>query len=1106
MTVLPLPLSPPSTLRVHVSASADERLSIAREALRVCAPNRPVVIVGATRGSADDLARDAAASRPATFGVHRCSLIQLAARTAASALAAQGSASSTWLAAEAVAARAVFETMREGKLEYFAPVATTPGFPRALARTLHEARLAGVGASSMVPLLPAGPDLALLLDRVAAGFASAASVDRAGLLHAAAVLAARLAPGTAYFELLAADLVVLLDVPIDNAAESAFVEAIATSARAVVATVPHGDEGTVARFAAMGAEVERHDTRGTSDLASLRRYLFDTGTEPPMRTADNSVEFFSAPGEGRESVEITRRIVREAARGVRFDDIAILVRSPQSYFGLLEHALRRAHVPAWFDSGTRRPHPAGRAFLAVLACAAERLSAARFAEYLSLGQVPALAQAVAAGSGENSWVPSQDEAFGLPDAVAEEPAGNVETDDEDDAVAGGTLRAPWRWEKLLVNAAVIGQDANRWKRRLAGLAAELRLQREEAARQHGADSGRVLAFERASEQLEYLRAFAIPLIEELAGWPRTATWGEWLDVFAALAPRVLRTPSHVLRVLADLRPMASVGPIDLDEARRVLTDRLLTLESDPPARRFGRVFVGTPQRARGRTFRVVFVPGLAERMFPQKPREDPIMLDALRKDADAALRTQTDRLAAERLLLAISAGAASERLFVSYPRIELSDSPRARVPSFYALDVMRAITGRVPDYEWLEDKARVTGNATLAWPAPPDPAEAIDDLEHDLAYLRTLLDERDRNAVKGRAHYLLKLNECLRRSVIDRWGRGEARWSPGDGLTRVSDQTVHALQRQRLTARPYSVSALQRFSACPYQFLLASIHRLEPLERSEPLQRMDPLTRGSVFHEIQAQFLRGLAGSDALPITAANIDRARKTLDEVVNRVSATRHDELAPAVERVWADEIASIRRDLHGWLQYLERDGAEWMPSYFELAFGSVPGERDAASIRHDIALEGGYLLRGAVDLIERHRATGLLRVTDHKTGRRPDRMDQLIVGGGAVLQPALYGLAIEAGLKSRVSQGRLFYCTGAGGYAEHEIPLNDRTRAAGIEVLQIIDRAIDHGFLAAAPAEHACGWCDFRPVCGPDVFRRVRRKPADKIADLTELRSRA
>ena len=42
------------------------------------------------------------------------------------------------------------------------------------------------------------------------------------------------------------------------------------------------------------------------------------------------------------------------------------------------------------------------------------------------------------------------------------------------------------------------------------------------------------------------------------------------------------------------------------------------------------------------------------------------------------------------------------------------------------------------------------------------------------------------------------------------------------------------------------------------------------------------------------------------------------------------------------------------------------------------------------------------------------------------------------------------------------------------------------------------------AAAPAERACTWCDFRPVCGPREEERVKNKAADKIADLEALRS--
>ncbi len=452
----------------------------------------------------------------------------------------------------------------------------------------------------------------------------------------------------------------------------------------------------------------------------------------------------------------------------------------------------------------------------------------------------------------------------------------------------------------------------------------------------------------------------------------------------------------------------------------------------------------------------------------------------------------------------MAAGAASERLYVSYPRIELAES-RARVPSFYALDVIRAATGRVPDYEWLEARARVAGNATLAWPAPSDPHEAIDDQEHDLAVLRQLLDDQDREQVKGHAHYLLKLNECLRRSVIDRWARGEPRWSVNDGLTRVAPDTRDVLAGQRLTARPYSLSALQRFSACPYQFVLAAIYRLQPLEQPEPLQRMDPLTRGSLFHEIQARFFDALKMRAALPVTTATIEAAQIVLDEVADAVATQKYDELVPAVDRVWYDEIASIRRDLHAWLHYLARDGGEWRPRYFEFGFGRVPGERDVNSVRDEVTLPGGYQLRGAVDLIEEHQVMKVLRVTDHKTGRKPDRIEKVIVGGGGVLQPVLYAMAVEAALGRPVSHGRLFYCTAAGSFYEHPIPLNEMTRAAGLEVLQVIDRAIEGGFLAATPTEEACSRCDFRPVCGPDVFRRVGRKPQDRIADLAAIRSR-
>lgn len=70
---------------------------------------------------------------------------------------------------------------------------------------------------------------------------------------------------------------------------------------------------------------------------------------------------------------------------------------------------------------------------------------------------------------------------------------------------------------------------------------------------------------------------------------------------------------------------------------------------------------------------------------------------------------------------------------------------------------------------------------------------------------------------------------------------------------------------------------------------------------------------------------------------------------------------------------------------------------------------------------------------------------------------------------------------------------------------IRIDDPIRRRGIEVLEIIDRAVAHGMLAARPAPlyggAACAYCDFRAVCGPDEPARTKRKP--DVPDLDALR---
>src|SRR5262249_43916150 len=78
----------------------------------------------------------------ASFGLTRFSLTELAA--AAAAAAGTRRIPGTASGAQAHAARAVFDAAGGDELRYFAPVAATPGVPKALARTVHELRLAGI--------------------------------------------------------------------------------------------------------------------------------------------------------------------------------------------------------------------------------------------------------------------------------------------------------------------------------------------------------------------------------------------------------------------------------------------------------------------------------------------------------------------------------------------------------------------------------------------------------------------------------------------------------------------------------------------------------------------------------------------------------------------------------------------------------------------------------------------------------------------------------------------------------------------------------------------------------------------------------------------------
>jgi ATP-dependent helicase/nuclease subunit B len=997
-------------------------------------------------------------------------LNQLAAALATSRLVARGLSPASRLAMEAMAARVAHTLRKEAGIQYFAPVAAMPGFSTALTTTLTELRLENYDHAKLRGAGEPGRDLAALLALYEEKMDQASLADLATLLRMAKDAALE---GKHRFANLP---IVLFDPSTDSACARDLAAALVSRAPRALEIKLAGDETTI----------EMSPVR--TQLGRVRASLF-SAQAPESSATDDTLDYFSAPGEGGESVEIARRIRKLTAADVPFDRIAVLLRDPDRYQPFLEEALRRAGVPAYFTRGVVRPDPAGRAFLALLACAREGCSATRFSEYLSLGQVPS----PDAARDDDGAFPHDDEVL----ASFTRPTGErspkplIDNADDNAPVIDGALQSPIGWEDMLVDAAVIG-GVDRWERRLNGLAAELQLQLTELD-ENSAGYKRVWS---QIERLGNLQGFAVPVIRRLHSLPESAIWGEWLQALSGLARTALRRPEAVLAILSELQSMEEVGPVGLDEVIDVLSARLRFLRREPDARRYGSVYVASIDEARGRIFDVVFLPGLAEGLFPRKMMEDPLLLDVYRQ---SPLMQQDQRVVRERMLLRRAVAVPSRRLIFSYPRVDVAQS-RPRVPSLYALEILRAAMGRLPELRQFEKRAAEGAQARLDWPAPRDHADAIDDAEYDLVSLGRALHSSQRGGVR----YLVEVNAALGRSLRGRAWRWKNKWSYADGLVDLDAATKTALATQGLTERSYSPSALQQFAQCPYRFLLHAIHQLRPREAPVALEQMDPLTRGGLFHAMQRDLFMELKAAGLLPVNRDRLAAIRDIADRTLDLVAAGYAEKLAPAIPRVWNSEVEEIRTDLHGWLGQVAAADSDWLPIHFELGFGLQRDDRrDPASTPAEAVLDSGARLRGSIDLVEKHQTRGTLRVIDHKTGKSPDR-PPVYVGGGVALQPMLYALAAETVLGMRVESSELSYCTQRGNFQRIETATTPDARRFIARVLEIIQIFIEDGFLPAAPQKDACKLCDYKPVCGPHEEQRTRRKRGDRLDLLVELRN--
>jgi hypothetical protein len=1067
---------------------------------------RPLVLLTPSLAAAVELPRRLASTGRALAGVYPMKLLDLARALAEPLLL--GKALAPWTSGHdaLLAARLLAET-GEASLRF------PEGTPRApvaaaLARTLgalRRARIAPERLAALAAARPRGSDdarrLAALarLHRDFEGAVEGRTADPVTLMAAArgALAGARWLEG--------AEIVVTDDLELDPA-EIELVAALAAVFPVRVLRRPLPPSLRPASFrgrlAARGVvEADWGETplaplappEPPPSLRRLRESLFESPTG--FAADDGAVELVTAPGEAAEARALVRRLLREAARGVPFEEVGIVLPRPETYAPLFTDLLTRVGIP-------HRLHPslplrfgrAARSLLLLFRC--RGLERPAVMELLTFAPVPFA------------------ELLG-PEVAA----------------------VPARWDHLSREAGIVS-GLSRW---ILGLRAWGEAEREAAEAEKDEDRrGRRLRHVADAEALLRVVELLGGTLDGLAG---EAPWPEWVDRMHTVVDQWIgpeRDRDAVLEVIADLGGLGSVSSrARWDEVEQVIEARFEWERLPLEPLEGGAVHVGALDAMAGLPFRVVAIPGLVEGGYPGVFRTDPFLLDSERLELalrveesgpavppdpppsssraprsrrsvgssqlslsfpqsseesrptvagsasislsgaslSGALPTTQDRLLEARRLFHRAVSQATERLFLSYPRAD-ARTGRERLPSLFFAAAASTLAGR--PLAGAELEGFVVEDDFDRLPLE----DAVDEGERDRLRLRR--DETAATAIAAGSAF-------FRQSRLASQARWSGRLTRYDGLVVGEEDLDLAARLDPLRARhPVSASRLATYARCGFLHLLQNVLRLQPAPEPEERRRIDPLERGDLFHRVAERYLRERRDRNELPVRATDAARAR--LAEMAEEALEGLVAGSPPRFTLLWQREKRRFHETVQTWLTREAAAAERSTPAHFEVSFG-LGKERDEEE-PHDpepleIDLGDGRTLRvsGKIDRIDR-RADGLV-LRDYKTGRAP-RDDGGVFRGGKQLQIPFYILASAKLLPGeRVVDAFLDYVDGGRQVAfRPELAGSPEFRDLLVRLVDLVAR----GVFVQEPT--ACDFCDFTAVCGPKGL--LERRQAIKVRD--------
>ena len=374
---------------------------------------------------------------------------------------------------------------------------------------------------------------------------------------------------------------------------------------------------------------------------------------------------------------------------------------------------------------------------------------------------------------------------------------------------------------------------------------------------------------------------------------------------------------------------------------------------------------------RNSEFNTVFLCDFVEGSFPENYRPDPLL-------PDHPYRTEAERLYDNRFMFYGVLKSFRERLYLLVPQrereAELIPSPflgqLKAIADVETIEVANPAQGSIPGF------LSTYGNYMWTTEIPSDKP-----FPDSITRMRSLID------------HVIAVEKS--REETHEYLAYEGVLTAGN----LSDRNQNRLQR--LHDKPYSITELETYAKCPFQYFVNEGLKFRA-EEDDAEDELSNREKGSLLHEVLFEFYNNRQED---PSIEQCFEEAKRQLDSILDTKSEERRDRRAENPinddNLFWETDIEKLRVALHKWLEAERTCNLSVTPSYFEVSFGQEREPRDSKLSCTTPIRIGNVRMTGKIDRID--IGNGAFNVIDYKTGSSTIRMPEIL--NGRSLQLPIY-----------------------------------------------------------------------------------------------------